>query len=307
MSAIAVFETITENNFSPERYVKAHPEVLASGLAPRRHYEEFGRAQDYKQVTTSFMDQDRRRARFDRFRPVLDISDTVESLPVTCGDRQFDLADYAGESSRDAFAGFVADMEAHPDRLYLDLGCGLRKTLYDNCIYLEVYPSLIADLIVAPDRPYPVKSGTLDGIACFAVLEHVRQPWKVVEEMHRMLKPGGKVWIGWPFLVPIHGFPSHYFNATREGLRTIFEDLGFETHSIATLSHETPDYTMQWVFGKFVEDLPEVQRQRVLAMTVGELLSHKSGDAFWTDLLASISEKTRSEFANGNTLVAEKR
>ena len=51
MSAIAVFETITENNFSPERYVKAHPEVLTSGLAPRRHYEEFGRAQDYKQVT----------------------------------------------------------------------------------------------------------------------------------------------------------------------------------------------------------------------------------------------------------------
>ena len=122
-----------------------------------------------------------------------------------------------------------------------------------------------------------------------------------------MLKPGGKVWIGWPFLVPVHGFPSHYFNATREGLRTIFEDLGFETHSIATLGHETPDYTMEWVFGKFVEDLPEAQRQRVLAMTVGELLSHKSGDVFWTDLLASISEKTRSEFANGNTLVAEKR
>ena len=307
MGAIQVFEPITDGNFDPERYMMAHPEASASGLDPKRHYAEIGRAKEHKQVTQAFVDSDRHRARLARFRPVLDIDDTVDSLPVVSGNRQFDLSDYAAESSRDAFPAFVAEMERHPDRLYLDLGSGLRKTLHDNCIYLEVYPSLIADLIVEPDRPYPVKSGTLDGIACFAVLEHVRQPWKVAEEIHRMLKPGGKVWIGWPFLVPVHGFPSHYFNATRQGLRTIFEDLGFQTQIIETLAHETPDFTMEWVFGKFVADLPEAQRARVLSMTVGELLAHKSGDSFWTDLLATVSEETRSEFANGNTLIAEKR
>jgi len=307
MGAIAVFEPITEENFDPERYVMAHPEVSASRLDPQQHYAEIWRTKEYRQVTAAFLDADRRRARFARFRPVFDIDDAADSLPVVCGDRRFDLSDYAGEASRDPFPAFAEEMERHPDRLYLDLGSGLRKILHDNCIYLEVYPSLIADLIVEPDRPYPIKSGTLDGIACFSVLEHVRQPWKVVEEIHRMLKPGGKVWIGWPFLVPVHGFPSHYFNATREGLRTIFEDLGFQMQTVETRATETPDFTMEWVFGKFIEDLPEAQRERVLSMTVGDLLSHKSGDAFWTDLLASISDETRSEFANGNTLIAEKR
>lgn len=130
------------------------------------------------------------------------------------------------ESANPGFGPFDAEMKANPDKLYMDLGCGRREEKLDNCLYLEVYPSVSADFVVEPNCLYPIRSGSLDGIGCFAVLEHCRKPWQVVAEITRMLKPGGKAFIDWRFLQPVHGFPSHFFNTTREGLRSIFEDNG---------------------------------------------------------------------------------
>jgi SAM-dependent methyltransferase len=228
------------------------------------------------------------------------------AFPVVFSDQHFSRGDYASESANETYGPFAETVMANPDKLFLDLGCGLRREVFENCLYLEVYPSITADIIVRPDCAYPIASNTFDGIGCFAVLEHVTKPWKVAEEIHRMLKPGGKCYIDWPFLQPIHGYPSHYYNATRQGLELMFSD-GFDLEFCRTEPFQSPALTIAWVLGKFVNDLPTDKKNQMLEMTVADLITQTQMGEFWTNLLRDLPEHLISEFACGNTLVATKR
>lgn len=58
-----------------------------------------------------------------------------------------------------------------------------------------------------------------DGVACISILEHVPEPQTAIAEMHRVLKPGGKIWVQLPFLFPYHEAPKDYWRVTPDGLR----------------------------------------------------------------------------------------
>ncbi len=189
----------------------------------------------------------------------------------------------------------------------MDLGCGFRRDIYENCLYVEVYPSLTADLIMQPACRYPIASGSLDGIGCFAVLEHVEEPWVVAAELRRMLKPGGLIFIDWPFLQPVHGYPSHYYNATRFGLERMFAD-GFETLLLDTLPNQTPDHTISWILREFSAMLEHDDvRAMFRGKTVAELIGEAPDGEFWRRVLAATPDRSKLTFACGNSLIARKR
>jgi SAM-dependent methyltransferase len=304
---VATIELSSEANFCPEGYLLKNPDVKAAGLDAQLHFEDFGKREGRQQVSRALIGHSQyRKRKFNRFARVLSNALRARQFPVTFG-ASFDLNDYASESANCGFGPFVEEIANNPDKLYLDLGCGLRSEVYENCLYLEVYPSICADIITGTDCTYPIKDNTLDGVGCFAVLEHTREPWKVVDEIHRILKPGGKAFIDWPFLQPVHGYPSHYFNATREGLRSIFTDRGFEIELIDTLPSQAPNYTISWVLGKFINDLPEHKRRDLLGMTVAELISHPADSPFWRAIIAGLPDPLISEFSCGNSLIGRKR
>ncbi|MCJ2124742.1 class I SAM-dependent methyltransferase [Methylobacterium sp. J-077] len=251
-----------------------------------------------------------RRAKYERFRTALQAPfdrDPGGTFPIFTTDRHFDLRDYDSESANHEVEMFVNLVQACPDELFLDLGCGYRERTFENCLYLEVYPSRSADLIVEPNCLYPIRSGTLAGIGCFAVLEHTRKPWLVVQEIARMLKPGGQVFIDWPFLQPVHGYPSHYFNATREGLVSLFEDNGFKTDMSFTGAHQTAAYTIQWILGRFAHHLTDPRlRHEFACMTVSDLVAMDQQNPLWWKFLNALPPEAFSELACGNMLVATK-
>lgn len=61
----------------------------------------------------------------------------------------------------------------------------------------------------------PLGAGTADIALCTEVLEHVPNPGAALEELHRILKPGGLAVVTTPFLYPLHEEPWDFQRLTR--------------------------------------------------------------------------------------------
>jgi len=83
------------------------------------------------------------------------------------------------------------------------------------------------------------------------MLEHVIDPKTVVEEMHRILKGGGRVICYLPFIVPFHAAPFDFQRWTREGIRRLFSCFDHVEVSIGG----GPTSGMPWVFQEWLSIL----------------------------------------------------
>jgi uncharacterized protein YbaR (Trm112 family) len=72
----------------------------------------------------------------------------------------------------------------------------------------------------AHDIPFPDR--TFDGVVAQAVLEHVVDPYRCVEEMHRVLKGRGLVYAETAFMQQVHGGAYDFTRFTALGHRRVF-------------------------------------------------------------------------------------
>lgn len=77
--------------------------------------------------------------------------------------------------------------------------------------------------VVASALEIPFEDNTFKLIYNTAVLEHVRDPNRVVDEMFRVLKPGGYVYTELPFIAHFHAYPNDFQRYTIEGLKILFD------------------------------------------------------------------------------------
>lgn len=68
---------------------------------------------------------------------------------------------------------------------------------------------------------------TADLVICTEVLEHVPVPQFLVDEMYRILKPGGTILLTTPMVWPLHEVPYDFFRYTRFGIRHLLQSSGF--------------------------------------------------------------------------------
>lgn len=98
----------------------------------------------------------------------------------------------------------------------------------------EAGTTYVADL--CKDNRDVVPSGRFDVIVCTEVLEHTLQPFDAVNEMMRMLKPGGIALVSTPYNFRIHGPLPDCWRFTEHGLRALFKD--FDIISLDALEDE---------------------------------------------------------------------
>jgi SAM-dependent methyltransferase len=64
----------------------------------------------------------------------------------------------------------------------------------------------------------PVRTGSFDAVISIVVLEHTRRPQQVVDEMARVLRPNGKLFLVVPNQWEVHQPPNDFFRFTNYGV-----------------------------------------------------------------------------------------
>lgn len=310
---IKVLELATPEKLLPRAYLLANPDLRRvfgnNEAAAVDHFRQYGQAERRQQATKEFLEwlitPEIKADRFERFKDCFtSVPPDARAFPIQFGKRFENLDQYESESANSSSGEFLAEITAHPDNRYADIGAGLRDVICENCLYVEVYPSLTTDVVIEPTCELPFKTASLDGIGCFAVLEHVRYPWKMAAEFARVVKPGGKIIIDWPFLAPLHGYPSHYFNASREGMRAVFGS-HFDIVQLSTGAHQGPDFTINWILSWLLDRIRDPKiRAMVEARSVAELAAEAPQGEFWRKILGSLNDDDISTLSCGNNLVA---
>jgi len=100
---------------------------------------------------------------------------------------------------------------------------------------VNIDPSINPTWLVEVGQPWPIPSDAFDHCISFNTLEHVYDAQSLLIEMHRVLKPGGKMHICVPWMFRIHGHPDDYFRATPSWWQASLARAGFTECSILPL------------------------------------------------------------------------
>lgn len=92
---------------------------------------------------------------------------------------------------------------------------------------MESNDELGAD-IVGTVLDIPLGDATFDSIICTEVIEHVRDPQAAINELHRVGKSGGLLYLTAPMHWGLHYEPYDYFRFTKYGLASMLERAGFQ-------------------------------------------------------------------------------
>ena len=86
--------------------------------------------------------------------------------------------------------------------------------------------------VVGALEALPFSSAVFDGLLNIVVLEHVEKPESVLQEMARVLKPRGRIFLVAPLCWELHQIPEDYFRFTEYGLRSLLARAGLRVESL---------------------------------------------------------------------------
>jgi SAM-dependent methyltransferase len=78
--------------------------------------------------------------------------------------------------------------------------------------------------LVADGHQIPLADASVDAVVVQAVLEHVLDPWQVVAEIHRVLRPQGLVYAETPFMQQVHAGRYDFTRFSDSGHRWLFRN-----------------------------------------------------------------------------------
>lgn len=149
----------------------------------------------------------------------------------------------------------------------LDVGCGsqpYRHLFEGRCreyVGCDLHPRDPA-IVNCPADDLAFGDAEFDAVVCFQVLEHVPEPWNVLKECSRVLKPGGKLLLTAPFMFPHHPSPTDFYRYTHEGLRHLAQRVGIEVDQVIAQCRSVPtlcvilNFYLWAVRGMFNSKLP---------------------------------------------------
>ena len=187
------------------------------------------------------------------------------------------------------------------NQVALEVGSGNMDLSIPNIIRMDVILTPHVDL-VADVHALPFLPESLDFIFSLAVMEHIRNPFQASQSMYSVLKDGGYIYHECNFVFAYHGYPYHFFNATAEGMESVFS--GFEIKRQGVAPYQMPSFALQNVLSTYIHHLrhPEHGQDLRFIRQLKEILDQdlQSFDAYFT-------EQAALNLAAGTYLVGQKK
>lgn len=186
----------------------------------------------------------------------------------------------------------------------LDLGCGnvplyvAYKDLAEEVICLD-WPATIhrqehIDVFADLSRTLPLRDAEFDTVLLTDVLEHIPTPERLVEEISRILAPGGHAIIGVPFLYWLHEVPHDFNRYTRYQLERLMRNAGLDVVELVEMGG-SPEVVAD-IIAKTLAPRPRIAA--VFVALARRCLRSK--------LIRKVSDGTRARFPSAYLVVARK-
>jgi SAM-dependent methyltransferase len=136
---------------------------------------------------------------------------------------------------------------AYNNKKIINIGSGGYAPI-KNAINIDPYrkgPNIIA----AFGENLPFENESIDVVVCVAVLEHVKEPEKIISEAWRVLKKNGEIYLEVPFLQPFHPTPGDYQRWTINGLRFLCKNFKEKKSGIGC----GPGSAVTWIIVEYVQ------------------------------------------------------
>jgi SAM-dependent methyltransferase len=146
---------------------------------------------------------------------------------------------------------------ANPSYRYLSVAPGARLTFTDIAGGEGVTR-------VNVEERFPFADGSFDYVLAFHLMEHVYHYAYALEEIRRVLRPGGKLIIAVPFLHMYHEDPVDYFRFTDTALIRICKERSLDCVSM--------EYVGEGLYSQALTIMSRFQRPRVLSNVLQAVL-----------------------------------
>jgi SAM-dependent methyltransferase len=132
---------------------------------------------------------------------------------------------------------YQRELAVHANGRLLDLGCGKAPLLgiYQSCTtaittmdWAQSHGGEFVDICHDISRPLPLDDGSFDTVVLSDVLEHMPEPLALLQEIHRIMQPGGTLLLNVPFYYWLHETPHDYYRFTRFGLADLAAKAQFQ-------------------------------------------------------------------------------
>lgn len=139
---------------------------------------------------------------------------------------------FARRGLRDGLGEFLPEFSGE----VLDVGCGRKPyrdlTKASRYVGVDIDTPTTRALAVADvfydGGKLPFPDASFGGVICSQVLEHVFTPGMFLSEIHRVLRPGGRLLLATPLVWDEHEQPNDFARYSSFGLRDLLEKSGFQ-------------------------------------------------------------------------------
>lgn len=93
-----------------------------------------------------------------------------------------------------------------------------------------------------------LERNSFDLVICCSVLEHVKYPWKMANNISLLLREGGYLFISVPWVWRYHPYPDDYFRFSMNGIKSLFENVEWHSaHYSTTIENQFVEITDDFI------------------------------------------------------------